>query len=174
MKKIVWILLMLLLLTACGQQSAPLEALPEGTRFSLTWGTYGTSSYDSGTGRLVKTTDATDPSAYVTTLVPDAALTEEMMALLSGIDVRGYPDIYDPINRPGAEQQVMSKPSQTLILTVETSEWRKTVTCRGIAYSSVGYDDAAQAFLDTCYALRDCLMATDAWKSLPEYEFFYA
>ena len=51
-------------LAGCEKKSA---GVPEDFEFSLTWGVYGISSYDSQTGRLVKTTDATHPEDYVTT-----------------------------------------------------------------------------------------------------------
>ena len=47
-----------------GMQMLP---LPTEFSFSLTWGTFGISSYDSATGKLVKTKDAPTPEAYITT-----------------------------------------------------------------------------------------------------------
>ena len=38
----------------------------ESFSFSLVWNCYGVSSYDSETGRLIKTTDATNPEDYIT------------------------------------------------------------------------------------------------------------
>ena len=49
------------LLTACASGRAP-----EDFSFALTWNCLGVSSYDSATGKLVKTTDATHPEDYVT------------------------------------------------------------------------------------------------------------
>ena len=40
--------------------------VPEDFVVALTWDCYGISSYDSQTGKLVKTTDATNPDDYVT------------------------------------------------------------------------------------------------------------
>ena len=40
--------------------------IPEDFSFSLVWNCYGISSYDSQTGKLVKTTDATNPKDYIT------------------------------------------------------------------------------------------------------------
>ena len=66
--------------------------------FSLTWGCYGVSSYDSKTGKLIKTTDATNPEDYVT----DYQLTDEdkeyFYDLISLLDINSYPDEYDPDN----------------------------------------------------------------------------
>ena len=41
--------------------------MPEDFSFKVTWGTFGRSSYDSKTGKLIKTTDATNPDEYITT-----------------------------------------------------------------------------------------------------------
>ena len=63
MKKFALILALLMLiscLSGCEEKILPDER-PEDFSFSLIWGAYGTSSYDSRTGKLVKTTDATHP-----------------------------------------------------------------------------------------------------------------
>ena len=52
----------------------------ESFSFSLVWDCYGVSSYDSETGRLIKTTDATNPEDYIT----HCELTEEQMRLPQG------------------------------------------------------------------------------------------
>ena len=49
----------------CGTPLAPTN-IPEDFSFSLVWNCYGISSYDSQTGKLVKTTDATNPKDYIT------------------------------------------------------------------------------------------------------------
>ncbi len=62
MKKTFSILLVLmLLLPSAGCLGKPVKhfEVPADFSFSLTWGCYGISSYDSRTGKLVKTTDAT-------------------------------------------------------------------------------------------------------------------
>ena len=68
MKKIALIFTFIMLLpclSGCGNKILP-EERPEDFSFSLIWGVYGTSSYNSRTGKLVKTTDATHPEDYVT------------------------------------------------------------------------------------------------------------
>lgn len=64
-------LIMAVLLWGCAEgprEESENETMPEDFAFSIVWNTYGISSYDSATGRLVKTTDATNPDDYVTTL----------------------------------------------------------------------------------------------------------
>ena len=45
------------------------ETISENFDFSLQWNTYGESSYDSSTGKLIKTNDATHPELYETELI---------------------------------------------------------------------------------------------------------
>lgn len=140
----------------------------EEMSFSLTWNTYGISSYDSATGKLVKTTDATNPEDYVTTLHLDGTQLFEIWELLWELDIETYPDEYDP---QGGE--LSSDPSMTLILTLRDGDKVKTVRAENIALSYESDDPKGQKFLDTCKGIRDILTATDEWKALPEYEFFY-
>ena len=142
--------------------------VPESLSFSLTWNTYGISSYDSATGKLVKTTDATNPEDYVTTLHLDGTQLFEIWELLWELDIETYPDEYDP---QGGE--LSSDPSMTLILTLRDGDKVKTVRAEDIALSYESNDPKGQKFLDTCKGIRDILTATEEWKALPEYEFFY-
>ena len=81
MKKLLFILLVCVLLldclVGCAEKPLPKE-MPEDFSFALTWGVYGISSYDSRTGKLVKTKDATNPRDYVTYV----NLSDEVMELV--------------------------------------------------------------------------------------------
>ena len=142
--------------------------VPDNLSFSLTWNTYGISSYDSVTGKLVKTTDATNPEDYVTTLQLDGQQLFAIWELLWELDIETYPDEYDP---QGGE--LSSDPSMTLILTLREGDKVKTVRAEDIALTYESDDPKGQKFLDTCKGIRDILTATEEWKALPEYEFFY-
>ena len=142
--------------------------VPDNLSFSLTWNTYGISSYDSATGKLVKTTDATNPEDYITTLQLDGQQLFAIWELLWELDIETYPDEYDP---HGGE--LSSDPSMTLILTLREGDKVKTVRAEDIALTYESNDPKGQKFLDTCKGIRDILTATEEWKALPEYEFFY-
>ena len=142
--------------------------VPESSSFSLTWNTYGISSYDSATGKLVKTSDATNPEDYITTLELDGQQLFAIWELLWELDIETYPDEYDP---QGGE--LSSEPSMTLILTLRDGDKVKTVRAEDIALTYESDDPKGQKFLDTCKGIRDILTATEEWKALPEYEFFY-
>ena len=109
-------------LTGCKDQdhNNSTAGVPEDFSFALTWGVYGISSYDSVTGRLVKTTDATQPADYVTYYELTEEDREYIYNLIYALDVDSYPDTYDPGNG-------MSKPSMTLILTVHMDGVEKTI-----------------------------------------------
>ncbi len=142
--------------------------VPDNLSFSLTWNTYGISSYDSATGKLVKTSDATNPEDYITTLELDGQQLFAIWELLWELDIETYPDEYDP--HGGG---LSSDPSMTLILTLRDGDKVKTVRAEDIALTYESNDPKGQKFLDTCKGIRDILTATEEWKALPEYEFFY-
>ncbi len=140
---------------------------PEDFSFALTWNCYGVSSYDSATGKLVKTTDATHPEDYVTEYHLTEAEQQQIQKLMQELDLDSYPSRYDP------NPDVKSEPSMTLILTARTAEGEKTVRAENIAILGDAKDAKGRKFLDVCRAIENILYATDAWQALPEYEFFY-
>lgn len=71
--------------------------MPADFRFSLTWGCYGVSSYDSATGRLVKTSDATRPEEYTATYFLDREELEAVWREICRIGVFRYPTTTIPI-----------------------------------------------------------------------------
>ncbi len=137
-----------------------------GFEFSLTWGCYGISSYDSRTGKLVKTSHATHPEDYITQLTLTSEQYEEIKQLFRDLEIESYPDEYNP-------SKYMSTPSATLILTLKTADFEKTVTAADICLDNEGKDKMGQKFLDTCYAISEMLMDTEEWNALPDYEFYY-
>ncbi len=165
MKKLVLLILFVwvFVLSGCGEAD-----VPEKFEFSLTWGVNGISSYDSETGRLVKTTDATDPSAYVTEYILTEKERAEIYGLIRKLRVESYPDDYDPHNGGLA-----SEPSMILILSVHTEAGDKTVTADDVALTYKSKNLKGQRFLTVCEKIVEILKSTDEWKALPEYEFFY-
>ena len=169
MKKFALILALLMLLTplvGCGEKLLP-EERPDDFSFSLVWGAYGTSSYDSRMGKLVKTTDATNPEDYVTYLQLSDETLDYFYRLLRDLDVEDYPDEYDP------DPHTMCSPSSALSITVRAGGRTKTVRVDDMAASRIAYIGKCKKYIETCTAIRDFLMQTEEWKALPEYEFFY-
>ena len=171
MKKMIAILL---IFGFCiGLFSCTKEKEPAGDfSFTLVWGCYGISSYDSRTGKLIKTSHATRPEDYIT----EFYLTEEQMAeigsLLQKLDLESYPDEYDPhLTEDG--QTTTSRPSMDLILTLQWDGKTKTVVCRETALQYTSRVKKGNDFLQTCKTIIDMLTDSDEWKALPPYEFIY-
>ena len=145
------------------------EEMPSHFQFSLVWGTYGISSYDSQTGELIKTTDATNPEDYKTTLSLSREQKEEIYRLIYELDVGRYPEKYNPFPDYGSD------PSYTIILSVYDGVGVKNIECREIAIPDGVFtmDAKAKAFIETYRAIRDILTESEEWQALPEYENFY-
>ncbi len=158
-------MVLLFCLTGCNSTSLPKE--PDEFSFSLTWGTYGISSYNSTTGELVKTNDTTRPEDYITTYHLSEDELDTIYALIRKLDIESYPDIYDPNPGTGTE------PPATIILEVHTKDVDKTITAKDIAMGYDANNNKGQKFLETVKAIKDILIETDEWKAFPEYEFFY-
>ena len=168
MKKTIFILLFVLLIfTACSTKNEPVADIPNDFTFSLTWGCNGESFYDSNTGKLIKTTNATNPDEYITTLLLNEIQKESVRNILSNLDFTKYPAQYNP------NDKIESLPSMTLILTLQYGDTKKSITCKNIAISYESSIKDGQLFLTACSSLIDVITNTDEWKSLPEYEFFY-
>ena len=157
-------LIMLLVLAGCGKSTD--AAVPKDFSFALTWNCYGVSSYDSETGVLVKTTDATHPEDYVTECRLSEEDLREIYDLLSDLNAGSYPKEYDPGNG-------LSKPSMTLILTVRENGKEKTIRAENIGMHFESKDKKGQKFLSACESIIMTLTETPEWKALPAYERLY-
>ena len=161
-------LFMLIALAGCGQSRTPAGSVPEDFSFSLTWGCYGISSYHSETGELIKTTDATNPSDYVTYYTLSAEEKSKIYAMISSLNLYSYPDAYNP------NEGVFSEPSMTLVLTIHMNGTEKTVRAENIATSFTSKNKKGRSFLTTCKNISEMLTETKEWKALPDYEHLYA
>ena len=169
MKKIALIFTFIMLLpcfSACGSKTLPKER-PDDFSFSLVWGAYGTSSYDSRTGKLVKTTDATHPEDYVTYLHLSDETLDYFYDLLLDLDIDDFPEEYDP------DPHTMCEPPSALSITVRASGKTKTVKVDDMAVSPLALIGKSKRYIETCSAIRNFLIRAEEWTSLPQYEFFY-
>ena len=162
MKKIIFMFL-LFVLVGCSYMPKKCDDFS----FSLIWGVYGISSYDSKTGELVKTKDATNPSDYVTTYF----LSEEELNLIynyiKDANLNKYKDVYNPNWFKG------TNPSSTIILSYSYDGYEKTISSIDIA---IGYDadnPRGDKYLKVIKSIVDILTNTDEWKALPDYEKYY-
>jgi hypothetical protein len=143
------------------------KEMPEDFSFSLSWGVYGISSYDSRTGKLVKTKDATNPKDYVTYVKLSDEVLELIYKKLRALDVDSYPDEYDP------DPFFASDPHASLILTVRRGDYVKTIAAKDVSLSFDALFPKGKKFINTCSDISDILTSTEEWKALPDYEFYY-
>ncbi|MBE6638675.1 MAG: hypothetical protein E7616_04370 [Ruminococcaceae bacterium] len=145
------------------------EEMPEDFRFSLIWGVYGISSYDSEIGALIKTTDAAHPENYTTTLHLSEEQMQQIYTLIRNLDVGSYPDLYNPFPEFGSD------PPYTIVLTVYDGIGSKTIACRDIAIpgEEMSTSEESAEFISTYNAIRKILTDSEQWMALPDYETYY-
>lgn len=137
--------------------------------FSLTWNTFGISSYDSETGKLVKTKDAPNPEDYITTHILTAEERAQIYKIVMELDMTTYPDVYDPHGNG-----LGSDPSMTIILSVKGEYlFAKTIAAEDIAIEDTADNEKGQRFLNATRAICEILTVTDEWKALPDYPYLY-
>lgn len=160
--------------TSMGVKLVVETVMPADFSFSLVWNTFGISSYDSKTGKLIKTKDTSNIKKYTTKYkMTDEELYKIYDILYNRINIDSYPDDYDPYNAPDAEVRLVSTPSRTVIISVTANGTEKTVTCKEISFGTGGCDERATEFLKAVKEITDILTNTDEWQALPDYEFLY-
>lgn len=162
----------LFLLCACGTEKQPGDT-PDDFAFSIVWGCYGQSSYDSRTGKLVKTTytsDADKFTAYVK--LTEEQLNEIYRILFYDTDITGYPDEYDPFLDPVTGTSLMSRPTGTVIISATANGVTKTVTCKNIALGEPDRcpSEEGKAFLTAKSRIAAVIKSLPEWEAFPDYE----
>ena len=143
--------------------------LPDDFSFSIVWDYYGISSYDSKTGKLIKTYDTADISKYTATYnMTEEELLKIYKILFYDIDIREYPDEYDPYNP--SDKKTLTGGKDTVIIKATANGEEKTVECRDIVKSYKGTNGTATAFVLAKYRITSILTSTPEWKALPANE----
>ena len=166
MKRIITLFLFLLTLTSCNlfQKSLP-EEMPDDFSFSIMWNTDGISTYDSKTGVLIKDKYATNVSLYTTTYFLTMDELKQIYSLIYDLNIESCPDEFPYGTFVDAD------PSSRLSLTVSTKDYNKTVKANSVgAYES--YTIKGAKYLEVIKGIRNILTKTEAWKALPDYEFY--
>lgn len=138
--------------------------------FTLQWNTFGISHYDSATGELIKTTDATKPEDYVTTHILTEEERHKVWEYLINLPYTSYPEEYLPNPDGGME------PDETITLSVRTGDTEHTITTRASAFYGIkdqGVKNGADNFMKSIRGITELLQETEEWKALPDYEFYY-
>ncbi len=169
MKKILSILcvalISILTLTSCSSMPRSRDSV-ENFTFSLVWGIYGSSSYDSESGKLVRNTHVDYPERYTATLNLTEDELDSIYKLIAKIDPVSYPDKYTPLDGG-------STPSQTIILTVKYNDVEKTITCEEIPLEGKPIGRKGKNFMDTCNKIVEFLKSTDEWNNIPDPHIYY-
>ena len=150
--------------------------LPSDFAFSIVWNCYGISSYDSRTGKLVKTTDASDVRKYTSYVkMSDNELKLVYKYLCKDIDLKNYPAEYDPFNAPDAVQRKTSMPDQTIVVAVTAGGETRSVKCEKIMFGTMDdcYCPEARSFMQAVKDTVALITSFPEWEAFPEYEVFY-
>lgn len=143
--------------------------VPDDFSFSIRFNVYGISSYDSATGKLVRTNDPKNENLeqYETTMQLSDEQTEEIYRLLSALDWSAYPDGYRPTD-------IQSKPCATWGLKMKIGDDLKMIECYMIPLGKFeGRDEKAQELIDTFERIQEIITSTEEWKSFPDPEVLY-
>ena len=145
------------------------EKMPENFAFSIRWNTYGTSFYNSRTGTLVKSADATHPEDYTAQHHLTGEELTHIYRLIRELEPDSYPDLYDPY-----KQEALSEPPHPITLTVFIGDTEKQIKVDNASYTNLqGTTKKGARFLSVCGEIIALLTESEAWQALPEYEFFY-
>lgn len=155
--------------------------VPEDFTISFTWGTFGVSTYDSDTGKLIKKTKYIENTEghtladYTTEYHLSDTEKEDLFRLITDMDFGSYPDEYNPY------EGKYSSPSVTIIIRVKYKGFDKTISCVDIVeplglwfnehFSPDQLPEKAKKFLRLYNVLYDMLVNSEEWKALPEPEF---
>ena len=142
--------------------------LSSDLNFNLVWGIGFDSSYDSKSKELVKTKNVINKKTedYVTTF--EFPNIEDVYTKIRELDIYSYPDEYDAYR----ETSVYTAPSTNYVLTVGN----KTIeakNCPIISYIPETLSDKAKKFLELVFLIRDAVISSDEWSSLPDSEVLY-
>ena len=163
---IILVLLLLLTLTSCNlfQKSLPKE-MPGDFSFSIMWNTDGISTYDSKTGVLIKDKYATNVAKYTTTYFLTMDELKQIYSLIYDLNIETCPDEFPYGTFVDAD------PSSRLSLSISTKDYSKTVKANSVgAYESSTIKGTK--YLEVIKGIRAILTETEAWKALPDYEFY--
>ena len=171
--------LLIAVLPGCSRNSG------DGFSFRIRWGVMGQSSFDSGTGVLIKTTNASDPDKFKTKLKlrrEDLAELSELAAALDLSVIPDAPETYEPYITEGIGW-ALAKPANTLELTLCTEQGEKTILCKGSLSLMLWEEDTGEryepvgangeAFVTLVRRILGMIRSSKAWKALPEYEVLY-
>ncbi len=147
------------------------EEMPENFTFSINFGAFGNASYDSKTGKLVKTTDATNPELYEGTYLMSKEELSSIYSLIREVGLENYPAVL------GGSYFAGSDPYETYSITLRAGDFVKTITAKQVEFAYLedipGLTPAARRYAAMMMEIIDILVDTEEWKAFPDYEYTY-
>ena len=160
-----------LLLSSCSSSSSavpPFSVAQEDFYFVLTWGVQKDSSYDSRTGKLMKTKYVRErqPEEYIATYqYPNI---NEIYEMAKSINVYSYADDYYPYEG----SSIRTDPSVDYVLEIND----KTITSEDCPfYNGIpdGVTKRGKQYLTLIFAIKNTLTNSEEWKAMPDPEILY-
>ena len=137
------------------------EEMPEDFTFSVGWGVTGC-YYNSVTGELRKAWG----EEYTTTCIMSENELEAVYNIIREMKIDNFEEKFAPNDIQGAD------PWMTVSLSVHTGNFDKTVIAEKIGPSfGGGITYRGKKYLETVNAIVDIIVATEEWKSLPEWDY---
>ena len=159
----------LMAISSCSTSDVPpFSVAQEDFYFVLTWGVRKDSSYDSRTGKLIKTKYVRErqPEEYIATYqYPNI---NEIYEMAKSINVYSYADDYYPYEG----SSIRTNPSVDYVLEIND----KTITSEDCPfYNGIpdGVTKRGKQYLTLVFAIKNTLTNSEEWKAMPDPEILY-
>ena len=141
----------------------------QGFGFAIGWGIYSDSTYDSRTGKLVKSGIQPDIADYTTTLVLSGEQLAAVKEILDRLDLASYPAVFTPYDDVAGTEMEMSIPYETIKIVMYDGEKTLYACCDNICLGGSNvYSEKTKAFLNAAREITRMITAAPEWQSLPE------
>lgn len=168
-KSLLFFSLIAIALTSCDSVK-PYDTPYEEFSFRLNWGVQLDSSYDSKTGKVVKTNKVIErkPEEYITTYqLPNL---EEIYNKVKKMNPYSYARDFDPF---ATKHHIMSNPNIDYYLVIDDKIIEVQDFPIGVGTDDKTLSSKGKKFIELVYLIIDTVQASDEWKALPDYEVLY-
>ena len=168
-KSLLFLALTAIALTSCDSVK-PYDTPYEEFSFGLDWGVQLDSSYDSKTGKVVKTNKVIErkPEEYITTYqLPNL---EEIYNKVKKMNPYSYARDFDPFK---SKYHIQSIPSTNYYLVIDDKIIEVKDFPIGVGADDKSLSSKGKKFIELVYLIIDTVQASDEWKALPDYEVLY-
>ena len=167
MKKIFFWLIAIIMMFSTVSCTNPLNKEREDDfSFTLVWGVWGKSSYNSKTGELVKSKYESNMQDFVTTLFLSDDQLDDIYSVLYDLKIHKYDEFK-------YNEFAHSNPGEYLNITVYTNDYCHEISTTSDINLDKTYSNKALKFKETIQYITNIIYQTDEWKSLPKEEKIY-